>query len=328
MSWNLVQLLSVATSVSMGLDCFYLNINLEGFKARRCTVSGSRPVTQWSRVRIPRDCLRAIALPTALYYHIIDSFNLYDCLKKGLERRGFRESKADTCVFMKKGMIILTYVDDCILIANKKEKLDQFIHSLAIGIEKFEFIDDGAIDKYLGVEIEQLKGNEFSLRQTFFIRRILAEINVKIGDYNQRDVPVTGTLLSRDELGAKRKHDCSYRSAIGMLGYLQNSTRPDISMAVHQCARFNANPMLCHKKAVKYIERYLISSQDKGIHYKPDMTRVLECYVDADFAGCWSYGDHTNPECVLSRTSFVIMYAGCPLTWCSKLQMEIDLSTT
>ena len=55
-----------ATSVSMGLDCFYLNIDLEGFEARRCTVSGSRPVTQWSRVRIPRDCLRATALPTAL----------------------------------------------------------------------------------------------------------------------------------------------------------------------------------------------------------------------------------------------------------------------
>ena len=56
---------------------------------------------------------------------------------------------------MKKGMIILTYVDDCILIENKKETIDQFIHSLANGIEKFEFTDEGAIDKYLGVEIEQ-----------------------------------------------------------------------------------------------------------------------------------------------------------------------------
>ena len=95
-------------------------------------------------------------------------------------------------------------------------------------------------------------------------------------------------------------------------------------MAVHQCARFNANPMLCREKAVKYIARYLLSSQDKGINYKPDMTRVLECYVDAYFAGGWSSGDHTNPECVLSRTGFVIMYAGCPLTWCSKLQTEIS----
>ena len=99
-------------------------------------------------------------------------------------------------------------------------------------------------------------------------------------------------------------------------------------MAVHQCARFNANQMLCHEKAVKYIARYLLSSQDKGIHYKPDMTRVLECYVDAEFSGGRSSGDHTNPECVLSRTGFVIMYDRCPLTWCSKIQTEIALSTT
>ena len=85
-------------------------------------------------------------------------------------------------------------------------------------------------------------------------------------------------------------------------------------MAVYQCARFNANPMLCHEKAVKYIARYLLGTQDKGIHYKPDPTKGLECYVDADFAGGWSSGDHTNPECVLSRTGFVIMYAGCPIT--------------
>ena len=110
------------------------------------------------------------------------------------------------------------------------------------------------------------------------------------------------------------------RSAIGMLKHLQASTQPDTSMAVHQCACFNSCPKLCHEKAVKYIARYLLSTHDKGIHYKPDPTRGLECYVDASFAGGWSSGEYSNPQCVLSRTVFVIMYAGCPLTWCSKLQ--------
>ena len=95
-----------------------------------------------------------ISLKSSLYWLKQSSANWYEYLKKGLERGGFRESKADPCVFMKKGMIILTYVDDCILIVNKKETLDQFIHSLASGIEKFEFTDEGTIDKYLGVEIE------------------------------------------------------------------------------------------------------------------------------------------------------------------------------
>ena len=140
-----------------------------------------------------------------------------------------------------------------------------------------------------------MKGKEFILRQPFLIRRILAALNVKKVDYNQIDITFIGPLLSRDELGAKQKYDLSNRYTIGMLGSLQNSTQPDISMAVHQCVHFNANPMLCHEKSVKYIARYLLSSQDKRIHYKPDTTQGLECCVDTDFARGWSYGNHTNP---------------------------------
>jgi hypothetical protein len=45
----------------------------------------------------------------------------------------------------------------------------------------------------------------------------------------------------------------------------------------------------------------------------------------------WSSGDYHNPKCVLSHTGYVItMYAGCSITWSSKLQteIEIDLGTT
>ena len=62
--------------------------------------------------------------------------------------------------------------------------------------------------------------------------------------------------------------------------------------------------------------------------YRPDITRGLECYVDADFASGWKDRNHDSPESVLSLTDFVIMYAGFPITWGSKLQIEIDLSTT
>mmetsp|Transcript_33271 Transcript_33271/g.67131 ORF Transcript_33271/g.67131 Transcript_33271/m.67131 type:complete len:167 (+) Transcript_33271:66-566(+) len=49
--------------------------------------------------------------------------------------------------------------------------------------------------------------------------------------------------------------------------------------------------------------------------------------VDTDFAGGWSQADADNAENVMSRTGYVIMYAGCPIIWCSKLQTEIALST-
>ena len=73
----------------------------------------------------------------------------------------------------------------------------------------------------------------------------------------------------------------------------------------------------------------MLGTMDKGIIYIPDTSCGLECYVDADFAGGgWASGDQTNPESVLSRTRFIIVYAGYPIFWCSKLQTEIALSTT
>ena len=58
-----------------------------------------------------------------------------------------------------------------------------------------------------------------------------------------------------------------------------------------------------------------------------DPTKGLECYVDADFAGGWSNAEAEDAETVMSRTRYVIFYAGCPVYWVSKLQTEIALST-
>jgi hypothetical protein len=71
-----------------------------------------------------------------------------------------------------------------------------------------------------------------------------------------------------------------------------------------------------------------VGTQDKGLTFKPDHTRGLECFVDAYFSGNWTAVDSNDPENVLSRTGYIIYYAGCPIHWVSKLQTEIALSTT
>ena len=113
-----------------------------------------------------------------------------------------------------------------------------------------------------------------------------------------------------------------------MLTYLQNTTRPDISMAVHQCARFSIDPKLLHERAVKRIGRYLLGTQNKGLIFKPNLKKGVVCYVDADFAGLWSSDIAHDPISVKSRTGYVITFASCPILWSSKLQTKIALSTT
>jgi hypothetical protein len=60
--------------------------------------------------------------------------------------------------------------------------------------------------------------------------------------------------------------------------------------------------------------------------YKPDSSKGLEVYVDADFAGGWDPADPGNANNIYSRTGFIIQYASCPIFWQSKLQTEIALS--
>ena len=40
---------------------------------------------------------------------------------------------------------------------------------------------------------------------------------------------------------------------------------------------------------------YLLDTRDKEMIYRPDITRGLECYVDAYFAGGWKDGNHESP---------------------------------
>ena len=65
-------------------------------------------------------------------------------------------------------------------------------------------------------------------------------------------------------------------------------------MAVHQTARFSNEPMLSHEKAIMRLGRYLLDTQKRGIIYKPDRSKGLECYVDADFAGGWIQANASN----------------------------------
>jgi hypothetical protein len=253
--------------------------------------------------------------------------NWFEKLKAGLIDRDFVQSQVDKCVFYRQDCIILTYVDDCIIVGKDMQIVDSLIESLTVGHEKFLLTDEGSIDKYLGVLIKDIDDTTFEMTQPFLTERIISYLNLDINLTKGKNTPVGKPLLCRDLNGLPRKHLWKYRSAVGMLSYLTNSIRPEIAMAVHQVSRFSNNPMLSHEKAVMRIGKYLVDQPDKGITYKVDKTKGLEVYVDADFAGGWDLSDADNAQNVMSRTGFIICYANCPIVWCSKLQTEIALST-
>ena len=59
----------------------------------------------------------------------------------------------------------------------------------------------------------------------------------------------------------------------------------------------------------------------------PTKELTLDAYPDADFAGMYGHEKPTDPACAKSRSGFVIVFAGVPVLWQSKLQTETALST-
>ena len=103
-------------------------------------------------------------------------------------------------------------------------------------------------------------------------------------------------------------------------------TTPSLCYCVSICFRIVSR--LFHERAVKRICKYCLSFKNEGVIFKPDISKSLECHVDADFAGGWATGDGSWPQTVLSRTGYIISYAGFPIYWARKLQPDIELSTT
>jgi hypothetical protein len=260
------------------------------------------------------------------------SFNWYEKLRDGLKDRGFKPSKIDQCLYMKDGMGILVYVDDCIIVGKDMGEIDEFVRSMQQGSENFVLTDEGSIDKFLGIEIKRHGKQEFEISQPFLIDRILALLQLEHNgfetDSNDKLTPAAPQILNKDLMGKPRKNSWKYRTAVGMLSNLQQDhTRPDISMPVHQTACFCNDPKLSHEQAITHIGRYVLGSRYKGIKYKVDLSKGLECYVDADFAGGWDQTDPHDASNLMSRSGFIIEYADCPIYWSSKLQTEIALNT-
>jgi hypothetical protein len=219
---------------------------------------------------------------------------------------------ADLCraililAFFGTGCIILTYVDDCIIVGDTFDCINKLIQSLHKGDENFVLQDEGLIDKYLSVEIKLLDDSSLKLTQPFLIKQVTKFLGIDNGRTHKKLTPVGEPLLKKDLNSVPCKYNWEYCGAIGMTLYLTGSVCPDIAMVVHQCACFSINTIHSHEQAVMRIGRSLLLTKEQGMIYRPDPSKGIEVYVDASFAGGWDPADPMNAESIYSRTGYVI----------------------
>ena len=240
-----------------------------------------------------------------------------EALDKHLKELGFKQSQNDPCIYILNSggetFVIAVYVDDILLAGKTSKDIQKYIDAIA---DKFDVTDMGKLHHFVGIKIKYLPDGKIWIGQPAYVRKVLKKFEMD----NCKSVasPVeSGTKLIKGKDGDQLVDQELYQSAVGSLLYLSTKTQPDIAFAVGNVARFSSKPTKFHWTAVKRIMRYLSGTLDHGLLYQNGDS--ITGYSDADWAG-----DQNDRK---STSGFVFMMSGAAVSWNSKKQTCVALST-
>jgi hypothetical protein len=240
--------------------------------------------------------------------------------------QGYTRIDADHCVYVRqfpngKFIILLLYVDDMLIVGQDANMVGSLKKEL---FKSFDMKDLGPARQILGMQIlRDKKAKKLWLSQEKYVERVLERFNMKHA--KPVSTPLGGHFkLSKKSCPSSNKEkenmaSIPYSSAVGSLMYAMVCTRPDIAHAVGVVSRFMVNPGKEHWEAVKWIFRYLRGSSKSCLSFGSSKP-VLEGYTDADMAG--------DLDGRKSTSGFLFTFAGGAVSWQSKLQKYVALSTT
>ena len=240
-------------------------------------------------------------------------------LHNQLTLMGFVQADSDPCVNRDSGgeaFFIGVYVDDIILAGRSEKKIKEVKDALTM---KFDVKDMGELHYFLGMKIQQCEeSGDTWLGQPAYVERLLEKFGI------DESKPVSTPVdTSMKFIQATDDEQCTdqqvYQSAIGSLLYLSIATRLDITFAVSNMARFSSKPTTQHWTGVKRIMRYLKGTINLGILYTKQGSKECIGFSDADWAG-----DLDNRK---STSGYLFQISGGPVSWRSKKQSSVALST-
>ena len=240
-------------------------------------------------------------------------------LDNQLKKMGFEQTKSDPCLYISRegGLFILAvYVDNIILATKSQQRMDEVKGQLS---NEFDVKDLGELKYILGVSvIQNHEDNSIWIGQPTYTMNIIDKFGLK--DAKSVATPVVvGTKLTKAKEGDEIFDIELYQSAVGSLQYLSMMTRPDITFAVSNVAKYCSKPTQEHWVAVKRIFRYLNGTPDYGLLYNSGNSAECIGFSDSDWAG-----DSDDRK---STSGYVFQINGTAITWRSRKQSCVALST-
>ena len=241
----------------------------------------------------------------------------------------FEQSLADPCLLVRKNdlgwAIIALYVDDCLLAGTESAMKDTINGMQRCGLTlKVE----NTLRDYLSCEIHlDYETGRGWLGQPHMIKTIEESFGKQLTDMKVTKTPGTPgigvTKCTEESKVITVEKQTQYRSGTGMLLFLIKHSRPDISNSVRELSKALDGATGHAWKELFRVMKFVMGSKDLGLKICPNMEEPmwnLKVYTDSDYAG--------DKDTRKSVTGYVIYLQGVAISWKSKAQKSVTLSSS
>ena len=278
----------------------------------------------------------------------------YLAVRKLLESFGWKVTSIDMCLFIKtsktgKIMLLALYVDDTAIVVHKDD-VEEWNHDKELIKKQFKIKDIGELFWILNMKVirDRIK-KKITLSQEAYVLGMLEkfELNHEKGVNN----PELTISLHKESPSLNDEEHSLYRKMIGGLLYAAITTRVDIAHIVGQLSRFLENPTEVHMRATIHVFKYLKQTSNLGLVLGDLHQKEMGIMMQLKYGSGTKEGRKTNkgpnvdqkPGALeamsdanwgsdeldrRSVTGVIVTYYGSPVSWYSKRQATVALSTT
>jgi len=239
-----------------------------------------------------------------------------------LNEMGYTHTEADHVVFVRPSPditpdIITLYVDD---MGQISESLECILQDKVELSKHYQMTDLGKMSWILGIRVDRdREKGTIALSQENFIKEILERHGMS------DSCPISTPALANEHLAKLESPEISaksYQRALGALMYPMLGTHPDLGYAIAALGHHATNPGPDHQRALERVFRYLRATSGKQLVFGQGTLggSTLLGYTDTNWAS-----DVNDRK---STSGYVFKLAGAAVSWSSKKQTSITLSST